>query len=119
MQIVGWTGGALVLGSVLMLLAWWAVVALVCRLGRQLLPLRASGASRRAVAAPGVLPVEEAERAGQARLKGSVGPDMATPPDAVVQGHRPRETLRLDLSTARGCAVGRSYGPVKGSLSPP
>ncbi len=38
MQIVGWTGGALVLGSVLMLLAWWAVVALVCRLGRQLLP---------------------------------------------------------------------------------
>ena len=104
MQIVGWTGGALVLGSVLMLLAWWAVVALVCRLGRQLLPLRASGASRRPVAVAGVLPVEEAERAGQARLKGSVlaAPDMATPPDDVVQGHRPREILRLDLPAPEG-----------------
>ena len=92
------------LGSVLMLLAWWAVVALVCRLGRQLLPLRAPGASRRPVAAAGVLPVEEAERAGQARLKGSVlvGPDMATPPDDVVQGHRPREILRLDLPAPEG-----------------
>jgi hypothetical protein len=70
MQIVGWTGGALVLGSVLMLLAWWAVVALVCRLGRQLLPLRAWGASRRPVAVAGVLPVEEAERAGRQGSRG-------------------------------------------------
>jgi len=102
MQIVGWTFAALVLGSVLMLLAWWAVVALVCRLGRQLLPLRASGASRRPVAAAGVLPVEQAERAGQPRLKGSVSPDMATPPDDVVQAHRPCETLRLDLPAPEG-----------------
>jgi len=102
MQIVGWTVAALVLGTLLVLLAWWAVVALVCRLGRQLLPLRASGASRRPVAVAGVLPVEEAERAGQAKLKGSVGPDMATPPDHVVQGHRTRETLRLDLPAPQG-----------------
>jgi len=65
MQIVGWTVAALVLGNLLVLLAWWAVVALVCRLGRQLFPLRAPGASRRPVAAAGVLPVGESERAGR------------------------------------------------------
>ncbi len=89
MQIVGWTVGALVLGNLLVLLAWWALVALVCRLGRQLFPLRASG-SGRPVAAAGVLPVGEVRQAGQAWLdegRSWQSPIMAPPPDGVVQGH--------------------------------
>ncbi len=48
----------------LVLLAWWATVALVCRIGRQLFPVRRSPGSGQPVAGASVLDAREAGRAG-------------------------------------------------------
>jgi len=48
----------------LVLLAWWATVALVCRIGRQLFPVRRSPGCGQPVAGASVLDAREADRAG-------------------------------------------------------
>ncbi len=50
----------------LVLLAWLATVALVCRIGRQLFPVRRSPGSGQSVAGASVLDAREADRVGAA-----------------------------------------------------
>ncbi len=70
MGLVGTAVVAVVLYGLLLvllvLLAWWATVALVCRIGRRLFPVRRSPGSGQSVAGASVLDAREAGRADAA-----------------------------------------------------